>query len=46
MGVFTKEKNWNYQNLNITPYVGKLTLVYEEQCLAQRFCKLLGKITF
>ena len=46
-----KRKYWNCQSLNTTPYVGKFTLVqyillilpftvFEEQCLAQRFCKL------
>ena len=51
------EKYWNYQSLNIIPYVGKLTLVYcillilpltvfEEQCLAQRFRKLSKKVKF
>ena len=52
-GGLQKEKNWNFQSLNTTPYVRKLihklsvihllTLsftVFEEQCLAQRFCKL------
>ena len=50
-------KIWNYQSLHTNPYVGKLTLVqyillilpfpfFEEQCLAQRFCKLSGKVIF
>ena len=52
-----KEKNWNDQSLNTTPYVGKFTLVwfalfilpftvFEEQYLVQRFCKLSEKVTF
>ena len=55
-GRLPKEKHRNYQLtvLNTTPYVVKLTLVwnillilpftvFEEQFSAQRFCKLLGK---
>ena len=52
-----KEKKRIYQSLNTTIYVGKLILmeyilfilqftVFEEQCLAQLFCKLSGKVTF
>ena len=26
-GSLRKEKNWNYQSLNTTPYVAKLTLM-------------------
>ena len=50
-----KEKKWNYQSLNTTLYVLILMeyillilqfTVFEEQCLAQLFCKLSGKVTF
>ena len=54
---FSQRKKLSYQSLNITSYVVRLTLVkyilfilpftvFEEQCLAQRFCKLSEKVTF
>ena len=51
-------KNCNYQSLNTTPYVGKLTLVQhilliilpfavlEDQCLAQSFVNYWKKLHF
>ena len=50
-----KEKNWNYQSLNTILHVGKLTsvkyillillfTVFEEECLAQMFWNLSGKV--
>ena len=55
-GNFLQGKIWNYKSSNTSPYVGKSTLVqyilliltftvFEEQCLAQRFCKMSGKVT-
>ena len=54
MGIFTKKK-LKLSKLEYYYFCGKVNLkpillilpftVFEEQCLAQRFCKLSGKVT-